>query len=60
MKQLVFILFLLTCTSLQAQDKKVEVKPQPIKTETARVYKFKNSRVKRALRFTTKQKTKLC
>jgi len=66
MKTILTILFVLTIgVTAQAQDAKVDVKVETIEktiaTSTtnenivARLYKFKNSRVKKALSFTTKR-----
>ena len=66
MKTILTILFVLTIgVTAQAQDAKVDVKVETVEmtivTSTtngntvARLYKFKNSRVKKALSFTTKR-----
>jgi len=66
MKTILTILFVLTIgVTAQAQDAKVDVKVETVEmtivTSTtngntvARLYKFKNSRVKKALTFTTKR-----
>ena len=62
MKTILTLIFVLTIgVTAQAQDVKVETVEMSIVTSTtnentvARLYKFKNSRVKKALSFTTKR-----
>ena len=66
MKTILTLIFVLTIgVTAQAQDAKVDVKVETVEmsivTSTtngntvARLYKFKNSRVKKALSFTTKR-----
>ncbi|NND80419.1 MAG: hypothetical protein HKN53_11010 [Maribacter sp.] len=66
MKTILTLLFVLTIgAAAQAQDAKVDVKVETIEMSivntttnentVARLYKFKNSRVKKALSFTTKR-----
>lgn len=64
----VFFIFITTTAMGQASAKEVKVETTPLKvelnitinkedatkTEVARLYKFKNSRVKKALKFSTK------
>ncbi|MBT8300763.1 MAG: hypothetical protein KJO63_05490 [Maribacter sp.] len=71
MKTILTLIFVLTIgAAAQAQDAKVDVKVETIEMSivtttnnentVARLYKFKNSRVKKALSFTTKRnKSKL-
>tara|TARA_R110000868_G_scaffold34421_1_gene124332 strand:- start:33579 stop:33797 length:219 start_codon:yes stop_codon:yes gene_type:complete len=67
---LISILFIFIGVTAQAQDAGKEVKVETVKmtivtfskysTSTARLYKYKNSRIKKALDFTTKSnKSKL-
>jgi hypothetical protein len=67
MRKYLFLAIVLTCTSLQACRKDTDLIPEEIvqpevipEVETARLYKFKGSRVKKALKFSTNKKTKLC
>ena len=66
MKTILTLIFVLTIgVTAQAQDAKVDVKVETItktivtpttnENTVARLYKFKNSRVKKALSFTTKR-----
>jgi len=66
MKTILTLIFVLTIgVTAQAQDAKVDVKVETVemsivtsttkKNTVARLYKFKNSRVKKALSFTTKR-----
>ncbi|QQO97344.1 hypothetical protein Molly5_7 [Maribacter phage Molly_5] len=51
---------LASANSEEVKIEKVEVIEMPVKAEVARLYKFKNSRIKKALNFETKKVTKLC